>query len=101
MAARPGALQQVAEPELREDDITVSGAPTPYHAAESPEGVVHAPPALISECGRRNGLADLSRSPNAPVSADPLGGLTPADDPLIQAENLSEQPGPLHLTHQI
>ena len=27
-------------------------------------------------------------------AADPLGGLTPADDPLIQAENLSEQAGP-------
>jgi CheY-like chemotaxis protein len=25
--------------------------------------------------------------------ADPLGSLTPADDPLIEAENLSEQPG--------
>ncbi|MFM9848522.1 MAG: hypothetical protein ACKVP3_15335, partial [Hyphomicrobiaceae bacterium] len=27
-------------------------------------------------------------------AADPLGGLTPADDPLTQAECLSEQTGP-------
>ncbi len=28
------------------------------------------------------------------LAASPLGGLTPADVPLIEAENLSEQPGP-------
>ncbi len=28
------------------------------------------------------------------LAANPLGGLTPADLPLIEAENLSEQPGP-------
>jgi hypothetical protein len=28
------------------------------------------------------------------LAATPLGGLTPAEVPLIEAENLSEQPGP-------
>ncbi|MGB8736166.1 MAG: hypothetical protein WCD20_08605, partial [Rhodomicrobium sp.] len=30
------------------------------------------------------------------LAASPLGGLTPADVPLIEAEILSEQPGPPH-----
>lgn len=34
-------------------------------------------------------------------AAIPLGGLTPADDPLIQAGNLSEQAGPAHRTQSV
>ncbi|MGA7329753.1 MAG: hypothetical protein WBX25_36050, partial [Rhodomicrobium sp.] len=33
---------------------------------------------------------------SAQLAASPLGGLTPADVPLIEAEILSEQPGPPH-----
>ncbi|MGA7325783.1 MAG: hypothetical protein WBX25_15170, partial [Rhodomicrobium sp.] len=35
---------------------------------------------------------------SAQLAASPLGGLTPADVPLIEAEILSEQPGPPHHT---
>ena len=34
------------------------------------------------------------RLPRSLPSANPLGGLTPADVPLIEAEILSERPGP-------
>src|SRR5262245_51614859 len=43
--------------------------------------------------GHRN-VGDVHRH-----AADPLGGLTPADDPLIEAENLSEQVGPPHVRY--
>ncbi|MGA7323360.1 MAG: hypothetical protein WBX25_02465, partial [Rhodomicrobium sp.] len=35
---------------------------------------------------------------SAQLAASPLGGLTPADVPLIEAEILSEQPGPPHFS---
>jgi hypothetical protein len=33
--------------------------------------------------------------------ADPLGSLTPAEAPLIEAEKLSEQAGPPHLAAKV
>ncbi|MGA7328461.1 MAG: hypothetical protein WBX25_29225, partial [Rhodomicrobium sp.] len=38
---------------------------------------------------------------SAQLAASPLGGLTPADVPLIEAEILSEQPGPPQVTIDI
>jgi hypothetical protein len=78
---------------------TLTTSPLTTHQPGQPRSGT--PPEAIGGAGRPDSRPmatdqDPVGARTTPCSAasDPLGGLTPADDPLIEAENLSEQAGP-------